>query len=221
MCIKRSLVLLFLGTLLEFVVLCSPAIGEDGPQLTKEQVLDLLPMGVDMLDSTATDNYDRLVDAGPRAYPALAELLNETDDPIIIGRIFAVFAESTGDKTIALSAVTNVIGRYRNLDTAEARKVRVYAAQTVSKIGSEADAVVLLQELLQDSDERVRVNVIRALSKMDNERVLAVIEKFIASRRAVASEESIAKDRSVQEAKTVVDRINRERHDGGIHNEDK
>lgn len=177
--------------------------------LEKQQVRELLPTGVDMLDSTDSGNYQKLVDAGPRAYNALAELLNETDDPMLIGRIFSVFAESSGDKSVALSAVTNVVGRYKDSDTPEARKVRIYAAQTFGKIGSDAE-IPVLQDMLQDSDERVRVNVIRALSKSDNEKRLEILEKFIKSRSESSSAEALGRDRSVQEAREAAGRMRKQ-----------
>jgi HEAT repeat protein len=177
--------------------------------LTEQQVRELLPTGVDMLDSTDAGNYQRLVDAGPRAHKALAELLNETDDPVLIGRIFSVFAESSGDKTVALSAVTNVLGRYKGHDTPEARKVRIYAAQTLGKIGSAAEMPVL-QDMLQDSDERVRVNVIRALSKSDDAERLKILEKFVESRSESSSAEALGRDRSVQEAREAVGRMRKQ-----------
>jgi HEAT repeat protein len=181
----------------------------DDELLTVQQVRNILTRYNEFPDAKTVADVQRLVDAGPRAHKVLTELLNETDDPILIDRIFAVFAVSSGDKTVALREITNTLGRYKGLDTNSVISVRLSAVQTLGRIGSEA-AINVLQDMLQDSNEQVRFNVIRELSKKADVKRLEIIEKFIKSRSKSSSAEALERDRSVREAKEAADRMRRQ-----------
>ncbi len=77
--------------------------------MTKEEVFRLFSYSVERNSPEEFNNFLTLRDAGERAYPALAELLAEAEDPATVSNIVPVFVQSKGDKTVPLNALNKYI----------------------------------------------------------------------------------------------------------------
>ncbi len=73
--------------------------------MTKEEVLRLFSYSIESNSPGEFENFLTLRDAGEAAYPALAGLLNETEDPAVVNNIIPIFVQSRGNKTIPLQAM--------------------------------------------------------------------------------------------------------------------
>lgn len=194
----------------------SPLFAEerDMLEITTNDIARLLPTGPDMEDQNDLARYQQLISMGEKAYPALAEMLNGTTDSIVISRILAIFVQSKGDKAIAISSAKQLLARKFNSVRDEA-EIRTPVARLLGEIGS-ADDAAIIYPMLNDGDEFVRVNAIRALSRIGDERTVRQIEIFIGENASSATEAEIRADMSIQEGRIAIERI-RERLDGADH----
>jgi HEAT repeat protein len=179
--------------------------GEEQTVVTKAEVKRLLPTGPDMMDDTIMANYKQLVDLGPAAYHALSELLDESEDPIIISRIFSVFVESQGDKTNAVSAIKKTLERFSGQEK-ENIKIQVAALDALGSIGSTKDSAVLYK-LIDSENERVRINAMRAIGRIGDVSSIEKIEEYLARRAIRLSENEKKKDYSFSEGQKAMEKI--------------
>lgn len=181
------------------------ASGDAGEALTRRDVLSLLPKGIDMEDKAEIEKYQRLLDLGEKAYPALAQLLDETNDPLLAGRILAVFVDSSGDKEVPVVAIKKFLAKIPG-DDDEAVIVRLLAVRALGRVGSvdDRDAVY---ELLEDSNEKVRINALRALSTLGTAEDGPRIEQYMERLKSRMSAVEISQDYSLIEADKVIGKL--------------
>lgn len=113
--------------------------------LSKEEILALLPRGVDM-DPTDLSKAERLVSIGSSAHEVLGAELVRVDDWITASRIIAVFVKSSGDKSIARRHLARFLEISRNDDMWSS--VRIQAAEAIRKF--EAANTAQLQPPMQN-----------------------------------------------------------------------
>jgi len=188
--------------LLCFVVFVQCAAAE--PQTIKGRAQEIFAND-DMMDENAVTAWRELIDLGEEAYPAVLEILDETDDPMIASRALAFFIESSGDKRPAIEAIGRVLERTEGQGR-DAISLRVNAVMALGKIGGEEDCA-LLYPLLYDKSERVRINVMRTLAGLGNRETVERIEASLAERTDGWAEEEIRKDYSVGEGRKAVEAI--------------
>lgn len=187
-------------------LLMSVGFCQDGPD--KEAIkkkMALLMQGDDWEDKDAIAGFKEIVDLGAAAYPALAELLEATNEPVPVGNILSVFIESKGDKRIAVDATKKLLRR----EPAETdASVRIEAVNALAQIATTNDASALVP-LMADPSEAVRVNVMRALSKLGTTNELVRIEEYLTLRKAQMSQSDLQKDQSFHEAQKALDSVKR------------
>ena len=195
-----------LSMLFAFVILLKPAVGGDALDLqqVKAQMKEYMALD-DLEDESALAQQQRILELGSSAYPVLAELLDETEEAVAIGRILGVFVEGKGDKQIAIGATKKLLGRNPDKSSAE---IRILAVITLAKIGNPKDVDAMIP-LIGDSSEFVRVNVMRALSRLGNTNELSHIEQYLALREAQTSKDDLQKDLSFHEGQMAVESIKR------------
>jgi len=174
----------------------------DDNSITKSDVLALIPRSFDMLDLEERNRYLALLDMGSEVHPLLREILNEVDDPIIITRILSVFAESKGDKSVALESLTELLSSNRELDN----QIKITASNVLGEIG-DAQHSQLLYPLIEDNDERVRIFALRAVSNIGGRNAIQYIKLMIADRKSRMSEDNYLRDTTIQEAERAVSNI--------------
>lgn len=199
-----SLAAVCLATSLWCLDLCADLNVQPIP--TKERVLELLPQGPDMLGQRLVENYQQLVSLGTNAHPALAEILDETSDPIVISRILGVFIESEGDKGVAIAATRKLLAKYQGRQNSDADDVKVAASTCLGQIGKPEDIYSLIP-LLDDGDEGVRINALRAIAKLGCESDVKRIQAFLQQRKARLTADEVAKDYSLKEAEKVIEQL--------------
>lgn len=151
--------------------------ADDQPLPLEEKVKSLLPVSDDLHDEDEIARLDELIAMGDIAYPALAHMLEDETEPVMIGRICGVFIESEGDKTIPIEAVKRLLTRDENV------KVLTVAARTLGHIGGVGDTDALFP-FLRHEDEYVRVNTIRALAKIGDEKTADTLSAAMEERKA-------------------------------------
>ena len=115
-------------------------VAESAEELSKEEILALLPRGVDMDDHNHVARYMRLVALGPSVHAVLGEDLLRVEEFEPAGRIIAIFEESTGDKAVAMKYLERFLDLPR---TGSAwPSVRAQASQTLSKLRDEQSSSV-------------------------------------------------------------------------------
>lgn len=90
--------------------------AEDAEVLSRQEILTLLPRGIDMDDANDIERYNKLVAQGPAVHEVLGEELIRVDDWITASRIIAVFLDSSGDKSVALKYIKGFLEVPRNND---------------------------------------------------------------------------------------------------------
>ncbi len=199
-----SLAAVCLATSLWCLDLCADPNAQSKP--TKERVLELLPQGPDMLDRRDVANYQQLLLLGTNAHPALAEILDETSDPIVISRILAVFAEAQGDKGVPIAATRKLLVKYQGKQNRDADDVKIAASTCLGRIGKPEEINSLIP-LLDDGDEGVRINALRAIAKLGRASDVKRIQKFLQQRKARLTADEVAKDYSLKEAEKVIEQL--------------
>lgn len=131
--------------------------------LSKEEVLTLLPQGLDMDDEADAGRYSALVEKGEIAYPALIEVIRESNDPIILSRALSILRESSGNKSWVAQELKQIIGELMGRGGKDADKMLMATVEALADIGSEADMQALFP-LLEHSSERVRIIAIRSMA---------------------------------------------------------
>lgn len=158
--------------------------------LTKDEVVRLLPQGIDMLDHEQLNNYNQLVELGGRAYPGLIELLAEVDSSIMVSRIVSILVQSEGDKRQPRAAIKSILVRFPSGER-EDIWCRIFALTALGRIGTIED-VASVTPFLDDADEKVRVNALRTLGLIGDEESAKQIEMRIERWRADPNDRSSA-----------------------------
>lgn len=171
--------------------------------LSREEVLALLPLGLDMLDFNEIAKYQALVSLGEQAHPILADYLDEITDPILISRILAVFVEGSGDKSFARLTVKKLLSQHHGLQTKASNDIKVAAITCIGRIANPDDTEAILP-FLDDANESVRINTIRTISKIGLDADMAHIQKFYHTRRSKLTLDEIRRDFSLKEAEKVL-----------------
>lgn len=167
-------------------VTCASA-GEEqmAEPLSKEEVLTLLPQGLDMDDEADAGRYSALVEKGEIAYPALIAVIRESNDPIILSRALAVLRESSGNKSEVARQLKQIIGERVGRGGKDADRMLMATVEALADIGSEADMKALFP-LLEHSSERVRIIAIRSIARRggaDAKKVLQTAKSKISADR--------------------------------------
>lgn len=208
---RVSRVFVIVGSLLIWVVggrgHAAEQQGPDG-MIQKREIEEFLGAD-DLLDERLVATERRLVAAGERVYPMLADLLSGTNDAVPASRILSVFVESTGDKTIPRKAIIRFIGRMlmnakmRNTDH---EQNLINAAEALGAIGNHQDSAVLYP-LLEHPSEFVRLSAVRALAKIGNAGAAERIETVLERRANGLTAREIENDKSFSEAYEAIGRI--------------
>jgi HEAT repeat protein len=199
----------FMRLALTLSMLCAPLVvhaDETTPPVTKATVLSLLPTGPDMLDEVQMTNYKKLLNMGEAAIPCLAEILSETNDCLAVRRILSIVAQCKGNRKAAVKPTKELVNRFSG-NSRDATRIRADAAQTIGAIGGAEDASALYP-LLEDADERVRINAVRSLAKIGNAESLAQIEANLDARKKNAHGE-LQNDAFLQESSKAAEAIKR------------
>jgi hypothetical protein len=185
-------------------VLLYTAFGEDSfsQQQIKSQMKYIMSLD-DMEDTLALAQRQIIVELGPTVHPALIELLDEIDDTVAISKILGIFVDGKGDKKLAVEATKCLLQRK---DINRNEKLRILVVNTLSKIGNAQDAEAIIP-LIEDSSEFVRVNALRALSKLGGTNELFRLEQYIAMRMARNSIEDLQMDMSFNEGQRAIGSI--------------
>lgn len=194
--------------ILAIVLLAGAIFASDAEGLSKQEIKQMMSSVMtldDLEDEGAIAKWRQIIALGSDAHPALAELLEDAQEPVAISRILAVFVESEGDKSVAVKATKDLLARSKG-DKKEKVRTRSFAADALGKIGK-ADDGRSLYPLLADSNERVRINAIRALAQLGDQHTLERIENFLADKQAKLSKEDQEKDYSVREARKAIETI--------------
>ena len=186
-------------------VVCDAKDEEGKVVVTKKEVVALLPTGPDMIDDSAMSNYTKLVALGPDAYPALSDLLDETEDPIVISRIFAVFVKSKGDKTNAVSAIIKTLERFPGAEQTSIT-IQIVALDALGSIGSTND-ITVVHKLIDSNSERVRINALRAAGRIGNASSIERLESILNKRGANLSKDEKRRDYSFAEGAKAITKI--------------
>lgn len=214
-----------IGSVIMFMVgiICLPCFSgttneQDTASLTKEQVLQLIPQGIDFEDKKEIERYNKLVSMGERAYPGLVQLLEDTKDRVepnnrlLISTILSVFINSRGDKRVPIEATKRLLAKTKGEEKA-AVDIRIIAVMCLGKIGRPEDRECIFS-LLEDRDEKVRINALRALSKLGNEGDVKRIQDFLGKRKAQLTDDEIGKDYSLKEAEKVIEELKQKKNRG-------
>ena len=170
-------------------------------------VLNLLPRGMDTIDNTDAERYQRLLAMGEKAYPALARELLRTTDATIAGRIISIFSESRGNKKVPRAALRQFI-RERISVFGDRARVKMMVANGLGKFGEREDAA-LLQEMLSDESAPVKIRALRGLSKIGGPDSVKFLKQWKMTR---PKNQAAAVEKSVDtEAEKALDAINRRR----------
>ena len=105
-------------------------VGSEEKVFSKEEILALLPRGVDM-DPADLSKAERLVSIGSSAHEVLGAELVRVDDWITASRIIAVFVKSSGDKSVARRYLARFLEISRNDDMWPS--VRTQAVEAIRK----------------------------------------------------------------------------------------
>ena len=144
-----------------FLVSCK---GAETPQMTKDEVIGSFYYSVDEQTPEEFKNYLKLLDAGEAAYPALVEILSETNDRGMVSNIITVFIQSKGNKTIPLQAMTQYLELHAREESAQG-EVR-YAVSALGDLGGSQEAIAL-RKLLDTDVVLTRDAVEAALEKIE------------------------------------------------------
>lgn len=201
------------ATAIAVMITCNVATTAGGQnrsdfELADEDLKDVLA-AADFLDDEIVAKWKRIIARAEQLYPELVDLLDRTDDPIVVSRILAIFSASTGDKTEPRKALRKLIVRMRTSRDVSARvaeKNLNNAATALGEIGTFEDVSALLP-LLEHSSEFVRSNAVRALGKIGNEATAERIEQVLEGRAKGLAAQEIAKDKSFLEGYEAIGRI--------------
>ena len=144
-----------------FLVSCK---GAETPQMTKDEVIGSFYYSVDEPTPEEFKNYLKLLDAGEAAYPALVEILSETNDRGMVSNIITVFIQSKGNKTIPLQAMTQYLELHAREESAQGEVRDVAIA--FGKLGGPHEAIAL-RKLLDTDVVLTRDAVEAALEKIE------------------------------------------------------
>jgi hypothetical protein len=174
-------------------------------QITKQEILKLMPLGVD-LDEKWQANYLKLLSYGDRIYPQLHQIADETTDPRVESVIIAIVADGTGDKTVGRLAVKRILTRNLRVENVDGETIRNQAVIVLGKVGTSEDVDTVLS-VLEESDERLRINAIRALARLGDakskDRISIALDRH-ASRAELGVEQ---RERAIREAKVAMKAI--------------
>lgn len=187
---------------------CMPIYAQSSPQGTKinnEQILALLPRGIDTLDEKDVQKYEQLVEMGATAYPALSAELLDTDSEIVASRIIGVFVESKGDKTVPRETIRKLVSKWDS-STRHGKAIREVSAEALGKIGTKEDASILLS-LLNDKAKSVQIQSLRSLAKIGDENSIQQIQAWLVKKKGAMSKEEQGKDSSIHEAEKAAEVI--------------
>ena len=132
--------------------------------LSKEEVLTLLPQGLDIDDEADVARYNALLTQGEIAYPALITIIKESNDPIIISRALAILRESIGGKNEVVRQLKQILPSRMKDEGKDDIKILMAIVDALTDIGNEED-VQAFYPLLDHSNERVRIIAIRAIAR--------------------------------------------------------
>lgn len=107
------------------------SLGEETEVLSREEILTLLPRGIDMEDANDITRYNKLVARGSSAHEVLGEELLRVDDWITASRIIAIFVDSSGDRSVAMKYLNRFLELPRSNDKWPA--VRSQATDVIKK----------------------------------------------------------------------------------------
>ena len=147
-----------------FFLFLVPCKGSEVTPMTKEEVLKLFDYSIDSQSPETINDFLKLRDAGEAAFPALAEILLETNDNREVWNIIAVFIQSKGNKTIPLRAMTQYLELHAREESAQG-EVR-YAVSALGDLGGSQEAIAL-RKLLDTDVVLTRDAVEAALEKIE------------------------------------------------------
>jgi len=110
-------------------------LAKDTEPLSRDEILALLPRGIDMEDANDIARYKRLVALGPSVHELLGEELLRVEDWTTASRIIAIFVDSRGDKAVAQKYLERFLKLPRNGNTWSL--IRWQATEAIKKLQSE------------------------------------------------------------------------------------
>jgi len=128
-----------------------------------KSLLDAYARAENLLDEELLAKRAELEALGERAYPALCELLRETDDPVYQARLINVFVRSDGDKVKPVEAVRQYLNAQRN---AKAIRVPRSALHLLSEHGTKED-LPLLAHFAVTGDLVAKTDAQRAIARIE------------------------------------------------------
>ncbi|RYD48456.1 MAG: hypothetical protein EOP85_03510 [Verrucomicrobiaceae bacterium] len=129
-------------------VVAMPARAEEAPAAVHGDAVAQMRRCVE--DNGSFETWMLLLDAGDRVYPALAEELLRTRDPLMVRGIATLFQQSAGDKAVPLEAMRTFVKQHAREDPPLVQPV----IMAMGAIGTMEDAD-FLREYLDGTDPAV------------------------------------------------------------------
>ncbi len=143
--------------------------------LTKEEVFRLLPKGSDMQDPREQARYSEFLARGEELYPALIEIIEESDNYYVVGSALSTLRQTKGDKREVAKTIAKMIPKRLESDTQGSEYMLIFFATTLGDIGSATD-VEFLYPLLNHEDIVVRLNALVAIANKGDAEALVLVK---------------------------------------------
>jgi HEAT repeat protein len=169
---------------------------------SKEDVLYLLKPRAGMTGPQVVANEALARSMGEKAYPALAEALAETSDPILVLTILRTMTDSEGDKKAPFAAAKKLLERFQG-DEPNAPVIRVAAVRAMGEMARPEDRELLFP-LLEDRDEGVRLTAWQMLERLCYVDEGDRLQAYYARRAKLLTPAELDSDPTLREARKVI-----------------